>query len=131
MALDPCCDRISGGLVYISVGDKRFEGAGDVRIFPRTVAREASASSGGRLVVVERAVPARVILDMVRLCDADGLDLYDQRCDIDVTVVEKSRGVRHLFTKSAAVGEPEENLSTGVLSGVEFSTDQYTKSTVT
>jgi hypothetical protein len=126
MAGTACCDVIIGGEIYIVVGDQRFEAMGDVTITPASVEREANASSGGRLVVTETARPARATITFANLCDADPVAIFNARCHVDVTVIEKSRGFRHLFTKSAVVGTPEINLSTGEVSGIEIATDNYT-----
>lgn len=122
---DVCCDTIVGGRVYVSNGDSRWEATGDVTIMPRTVERTADASSGGRMFVTEKAVPARARMDFLNYCNADPLDLFDARCHVDVTIVEMDRGFRHLFTKAAIVGNIEKNLSTGVVTGIEIATDRY------
>jgi len=125
--MDPCCDTVIGGEIYVVAGDKRYEGMGDATILPASVERTAAASSGGRLVVTEAAVPATARIDFANLCDADPLELQTLRCKVDVTVVEKSRGFRHLFTQAVIVGRPEVNLATGVVSGLEIASDQYSR----
>lgn len=126
--MDPCCDRIIGGEVYISVGDVTFQAMGDVTISPTTSVREAMATAGGMTVITSRSKSATFSMDLANLCgDSDPMMLWESRCNVDVTVVEKSRGIRHLFTKSSIVGEPSINLSTGVLSGLQGATDNYSR----
>lgn len=124
---DACCNTIIGGLVELIVGDKTYQALGDVTISPMTVEREAGATSGARLTVTEKAKPATAAMNFANLCLADPMELFDMRCRVDVTVVEKSRGFRHLFSASAVVGTPEINLSTGELSGLQIATDSYTR----
>lgn len=123
---DPCCDVFVGGIIFVSVGDQRFEGMGEAKIRPRTVERTAGATEGGRLWVTEKAVPAQAELNFVNLCDADPLDLFDARCGIDVTIVDQTRGFRHLFSQSVVVGTPEINVTTGEVSGLKIASVHYT-----
>lgn len=125
-----CCDDVVGGMVYITVGSLRFEGMGEAKIDPRTVERTAEASAGGRLVVTERAKPAMAEVSFVNHCDADPVDLFDLRCHVDVTVVELSRGFRHLFTSASVVGTPQINLATGEVSGLRIAAIQYNRVSV-
>jgi hypothetical protein len=123
---DPCCERIIGGLVYFSVGDARFEATGDVTIEPATVERTGEATAGGRTYVTEKAKPARFSCDFANICgNADPMILWDARCNVNITVVEHSRDIRHLFTNTTVVGTPSINLSTGIVAGLQGVTDQY------
>ena len=123
---DACSERIIGGEVYISVGDTIFEAMGDVTIDPTTIEREASAS--GKTVVTEKSKPARFSCDLSNISgQRDPMILWDARCAVDVTVVEKGRGIRHLFTNCTIVGSPSINLSTGTVSGLEGVTDSYSR----
>lgn len=124
---DACCNTIIGGEVYIVQGDRRFEALGDVTLNTTQVARTGKTTSAGRLVVTEESRPARAKITFANHCDADPLELFDMRCSVNVTVVEKSRGFRHLFTNASLVGDPENNLSNGEVSGIEIVTDAYAK----
>lgn len=125
---DVCCDDIVGGEVYITWGDKRYEAIGDVNILPARISREANATQGGRMYGVETPQLARVRLSaLANHCDADPMELFGARCKADITVVEKSRGFRHLFTESLCVGEPDINLVTGEVTGMEFASDSYSR----
>lgn len=124
---DQYADDIVGGEVYIIVGDRRFEGMGDAKIQPRRREMTAGASSGGRLYGTEKAQPARAEISFVNHANADPLDVFDLRAHVDVTFVEKSRGIRHLFTKSLIEGTPEINLATGEVTGLRIATDQYSR----
>lgn len=124
--MDACAKRITGGLVVIEKGDIRWEATGDVTIQPSTTEREAAATAGGVVYVTERAVPATFAMDLLNLPDdRSPMALFDERCDLNITVFEKSRGIRHLFTDASIIGRPEVNLSTGVVSGISGVTDQY------
>lgn len=125
---DACCDTIVGGQIYITVEDKIFEATGDVEIDPSRTEREAGVSANGRLSVTERAVPQMARITFLNFCgDSDPMQLWNYRCNMDITVVEASRGIRHLFTKASVVGKPTKNLSNGQVSGMEFATDKYSQ----
>jgi hypothetical protein len=127
-----CCSEVIGGEVYIfanftqSGGSEYYEALGDVRIQPARIERTAGSSSAGRIWVTEAARPIRAIMSFVNRCDQNPVRLYCERCLVDITVVEKSRGFFHSFTQSLIVGAPEINLSTGEISGIEIVTDDYT-----
>ena len=132
MAHDICCSEIIGGEVYIvanfSEGSAYYEALGDVRIQPARIERTAGSSSGGRIWVTEVSRPIRAILSFVNRCDQNPVRLYCERCLVQITVVEKSRGFFHQFSNSLIVGTPEINLSTGEISGIEIVTDEYSMS---
>jgi hypothetical protein len=122
---NPNATRVIGGQVYVTQGTNRFELMADATIEPAGVEREASSSAGGRLVVTEKAVPCRAKLEFANFADADPMNLWNLQDQFNITIVEKTRGVRHLFTNASAVGKPEKNLATGVVTGVEIATDNY------
>ena len=123
-----CSERIIGGEVYISVGDTIFEAMGDVTINPTTIERTAAATAGGKTVVTEQSKPATFSCDFANISgNRDPMILWEARCNIDVSVVEKGRDVRHLFTNCTIVGNPSVNLSTGALTGIEGATDNYSR----
>lgn len=125
---DPCCDRIIGGEIYITVGDRVFEAIGDVEIDPTRVEREANATANGRFYAIARAVPQMARITFANFCgDSDPMQMWDIACDMDITIVEKTRGIRHLFTRASVVGKPTQNLSTGQVSGMKIATDQYSR----
>lgn len=131
MPQDPCCADIVGGEVYINAyfpsgGSARYEGLGDVRIQPQKTARASGASSAGRIWVTEAARPVRALLSFVNRCDFDPRRLWTERCRLNVTIVEKSRGFWHQMTRCVVVGDMEINLSTGEISGMEVVSDDYT-----
>lgn len=125
-----CCSEVVGGEVYIvahfsGTDSSYYEALGDVRIQPSRVERTAGASSGGRVWVTEVSRPMRVILSFINRCDTNPMRLYCERCQIGITVFEKSRGFMHQFNDCLIVGAPEVNLSTGEISGIEIVTDDY------
>lgn len=122
---DACCNVIIGGKVYITVGSSRWEVNGDVTIEPDDVAREPSMSAGGKLQVVERAMPQTATMDLSNFCKQDPKELWDLRCLVDVAVVEQSRKFVHFFSEAAIVGRRSLNLNTGVMSGLQIATDNY------
>lgn len=125
--MDPCCNQVVGGKVYVSADDQRWEASGDVTIEPSNVSRELGATPSGRLTVVETAKPFRATLDMFNFCKNDPLELFKRRCGLNFTVVEKSRGFMHLFTNASVGGTPSINLQSGVISGIEIASDQYSR----
>lgn len=124
MALDPCCNQIIGGEVFISAttpnGPWKGEGFGEIRIQPSGVERTAGASSGGSIWVVETARAPRAVLSFVNRCKSDPMELFKGRCQLDVVFIEKGRGITHEFTDALTVGNPEINLQTGEVSGIEI-----------
>lgn len=137
MASDVCCNEIIGGEILIRVTrglggaespTAEYEALGNVRIQPKKIARTAGASSAGSLWVVEESRPVRVLMSFVNRCRADPSFLWDARCGLTITVVEKSRGVAHILTNAVVVGDPYEvNLNTGEVTGVELVADRYDK----
>lgn len=123
MAAD-CCDDLVGGMVYLTVGDKRYEGSGEATLRNLSgVERTATASSGGRMVLTEVARLPEIEMSFINHCDAEPRDLYDLRCKVDVTFVEDSRGFRHYFSQASISGTYEYNTATGVVSGMRIVCD--------
>jgi hypothetical protein len=135
MALDPCCDVIIGGEIYITAvfngpgaaggqgqggGAGRYEAMGEVRIQPSALERTAGASSAGAVWVTEVSRPVRAILTFANRCSNNPMRMYCERCKIHIDIVEKSRGVTHSMTDCVTVGLPEVNLNTGEISGIEI-----------
>jgi len=137
--VNPCCNDVIGGEVYItakfsSVGASgggiqgnfvTYEGIGEIRIQPSKVTRTAGATSGGRLWVTEAARPVRALMTFANRCEQDPMRLFMERCEIAITIVEKSRGFWHFLTRAVIVGDPEKNLSTGEITGMEIAADNY------
>jgi hypothetical protein len=129
---DPCCNDIIGGEIFLTArfpdgGVGHYEGLGDIQIDTSQMRRNDGASSGGSLWVTEVPMPARVIMTFVNRCNSNKrpMRLFHARCRVDVTVVEKSRGLQHDFIGCAIVGMPRQNLSNGEVSGMEIVTDTY------
>jgi hypothetical protein len=122
---DRCCDQIVGGHVYVVLGDMRFDVAGETILRPGGSEREAFASSGGRMYGIERAVLTEAEITFLNACDADPDLIWNARCKAQVTIVEDSRGYRHMFTDAMIVGRPEKNLQTGEVTGMRITTDRY------
>lgn len=136
MALPDCCDDIVGGEVYIKAtfsgpvfggaggsggqAPLHYEGFGEVRIQPSRVTRASGASSGGAIWITETARPAKVLLSFINRCSNDPMQLFMQRCQVSISVIEKSRGFTHLFTDAHVTGDVEKNLSTGEITGIEL-----------
>lgn len=136
MALPECCDDIVGGEVYITaqfggaVGPGggpgsgqapiQYEGFGEVRIQPSRVLRASGASSGGAIWITETARPAKVLLSFINRCQHDPMLLFMQRCQVNITVHEKTRGFIHIFNEAHVTGDVEKNLATGEITGIEL-----------
>jgi hypothetical protein len=127
---DRCADRIVGGKVYIQSGSQRWESSGDVTIEPTNSERDINSTGSGRLAMVERAKPFRATMDLFNFVTGDPLDLYNLRCDANVTVVEDSRGFMHLFSGAGIGGTPSLNISTGVMSGIAIGSDVYSRNEI-
>jgi hypothetical protein len=132
MAYDPCCTTVIGGEVYIdaefkgpdtgfgSKGTAQYQALGEVRLQPASIERTAGAASAGQVWVTEASRPIRAVLSFINRCNPNPMRLFCERCNIDVTIVEKSRGVTHLLTECIVVGSPEINFATGEISGMEI-----------
>jgi len=125
MALDPCCDTIIGGEIYITAtfnsgGATRYEALGETRIQPSAIERTAGASSAGTVWVTEASRPVRALLTFANRCSHNPMRMYCERCRVSIDIVEKSRGVTHSLTDCVIVGLPEINLATGEISGIEI-----------
>lgn len=138
---DPCCDDVIGGEITITArfgaggaagaaggasnNTETYEGMGEVRLQPSKVSRASGASSGGTVWITESARPIRLIMNYVNRCSKDPMRIFMERCQMDITVVEKSRAVWHFLTGALAVGDVEKNLSTGEISGMEIVAQKY------
>jgi hypothetical protein len=141
MALPECCDDIVGGEVYITAqfggavgpgggpgseqAPVQYEGFGEVRIQPARVTRASGASSGGAIWITETARPSKVIMSYINRCAHDPMQLFMQRCLVNVSVVEKTRGFTHIFNEAHITGDVEKNLTTGEISGMEIVGGSY------
>lgn len=115
-----CCDDVIGGEYFVKMGGARYEGMGALTIRPAGRERTAAATAHGEIVITEEAIPVTARLDFANKCNADPKDLWEQRCSFDVTFVEASRDLAHMFSKAYAVGTPEIDVTTGLVSGIEF-----------
>lgn len=133
--IEACCNDIIGGEVYITARFRggtgtqgnfvTYEGIGEIRLQPSKVSRASGATSAGRIWVTEAARPVRAIMTYANRCDADPMRLFMERCDLDITIVEKSRGIWHYMMRAIVSGDVEKNLSTGEISGIEIIADNY------
>src|SRR5580765_163467 len=140
MALPECWHDIVGGELYITAqfagvtgigggggqggGDQnapvQYEGFGEVRIQPARVTRASGASTGGAIWITETARPAKIIMSYINRCAHDPMQMFMQRCLVNISVVEKTRGFTHLFSAAHITGDVEKNLTTGEISGIEI-----------
>lgn len=125
-----CCDVITGGRIVIRTSDgKTFEGYGDCEIEPRNINRKADATSSGRMSVQIEPKLFICKIPFANLCDADPLDLFDQSCKVNVTVLEVDRGFSHMFTAASIIGTPRLNAMQGKIENMEIHTDKYQRIT--
>ncbi len=115
-----CCDDVIGGEFFIMVNGVRYEGMGSLTIQQSGRERTAEATAHGELAITEKAQPIRARVDFANRCNADPRDIWQERCKMKITFVEKTRGFSHLFSAGYAVGNPELDLSTGLVTGIEF-----------
>jgi hypothetical protein len=121
---DDCCGRIIGGLVTLRADDKTYEITGDITIDWGGEEREASSTASGATVITVKPMPVRLTMDIANICgDSHPRNLWLLKCKAQVTVVEKSRGIRHLLTNASIVGSPKGNKMTGVVTGIEIVCD--------
>lgn len=123
--MDDIARDIIGGEVYFVVGDKRYESMADVKIRPRRRELTAGATSAGRMYGTEKARLVEAEITFANHGDAVPMEVFDLR-RANITIVEKSRNVRHLMTDALVVGTPDQNLQTGEVTGISFATDKYT-----
>lgn len=116
---DECCGRIIGGLITLRADDKTFEITGDATLEPGGEEREASSTGSGKTVITIKPMPVRFTMDLANVCgDSHPNNLFKVKCGAKVTIVEKSRGVRHLMTNASVVGGQSNNLTNGSCSGL-------------
>lgn len=120
-----CCDRIVGGRVFLSRGDKQYEATGDFTIEAANVERTGAATASGRAMYTVASKLFKFSCDFANFCDGDPHELFADPCGFNATVVEKDRGFRHLFTNCMMTGTPSTNLSSGVIAGLAGESDQY------
>jgi hypothetical protein len=119
-------DRTLGGKFYASIGGQRFEAVGELTLKRAQKKVEGKTSSNGFFYTTEEAMPASAKCKFLRKSAGDPMVFFNATAPFDMTFVEASRGVRHQFTQATAVGEPEENITTGEVDGIEIMTDRYT-----
>lgn len=122
--MDDIARDIIGGEVYFVIGDKKYESMADVKIRPRRRELTAGATSAGRMYGTEKARLVEAEITFPNHGDAPPMSVFDLR-RASVTIVEKSRNVRHLLTDALVVGTPDQNLQTGEVTGISFATDKY------
>jgi hypothetical protein len=132
MAYDPCCTTVIGGEVFINAefkgpgtgnqsgGHAQYQALGEVRLQPAAIERTAGAASAGQVWITEASRPIRAVLSFVNRCNPNPMRMFCERCSINITIVEKSRGIEHLLTSCITVGAPEINFATGEISGMEI-----------
>lgn len=133
MPLPDCCDEIIGGEVYITAkfssgqnqAPMRFEGMGEIRLQPSRVTRASGASTGGTIWVTETARAPKILMSFINRCEHDPMLLFMQRCRVEITLVEKTRGFVHLMSDAHITGDPEKNLATGEITGIEIVSQTY------
>lgn len=124
---DECCDTFVTGFFHLQIGDKRYSVSGAARIRPGYVERATGAASDGRMWATETPVLSEADLVFMNFCDADPLEIFAQRCKIQATFVEDSRGFRHYFTDAVAAGRPEIDFANGQVSNISIRTDKYSR----
>lgn len=123
MAVD--IDRTLGGTFYAQVGGQTFQIAGECTIEPSMENRTGKSTSGGKMYVTVEPEPARAKCKFLNYVVGDPMALFRLRDDVNITFVEKLRGIRHLFTSASVVGRPSKNLQNGECDGIEIVTDKY------
>ena len=121
--MSKCCN-IVGGRIEFRADGKIYETEGDVVLYPAGETREARATNTGRPVVAVTPAPYRAEITFTRACGADVMELW-KGCDLNVTITEADRGIRHYLTQAALSGEPKVNLTNGSVEGVEVVANQY------
>lgn len=115
-----CCDDVIGGEYFVKINGTRYEGMGALTIRSAGRERNAEATAHGEIAITEKAKEVRARLDFANRCSADPKDIWEERCAFPVTFVEKSRGFEHIFSSAYSVGEPELDVTTGLVTGIEF-----------
>jgi hypothetical protein len=120
MKEDFCCDTTLGGEYYLKARGLTYEGIGDLTLLTAPIEKTANATANGGMYTTHKAKLVTAKVTFANRCKADPMKLHSENCPIDVVFVEKSRGIRHLFTQAVIVGNPEINASTGEVSGIEI-----------
>lgn len=140
MAGADCCDVIIGGRVEVRTypsatgsgalqnnRSRIFYGIGDARIQPQMFEKTAGMTNNGKLWVTVAPRAARLLMDYSNDCKSNIWDMIDPKieCKMTVMVWELDRNVIHQLRNASIVGFAELNLSTGIITGLEFASSQY------
>lgn len=137
-----CCDVVIGGRVEVRMhqsalggGDNAgkheriYYGIGDARVQPQMFERGAGMTNNGKMWVTVTPRLARLVMDYTNDCSSDIWDLIDPKieCKLTFLITELDRGIVHRFRNASMIGFAEINLQSGVISGLEVVSGEYSR----
>lgn len=120
----------AGGRVSIVIGGVVYSARGEVTINKSGITTTVGTNQDGSLYKTVAPKPKTAKFTFDRFTSGSGQVLrFDDRVmlmnNLAATFIEQDTGVTHLLTNGTFVGDPEENLGSGEVSGVEFAAEKY------
>jgi hypothetical protein len=120
----------SGGRVSTVIGGVAYSARGEIKLDPSNISVAAGTNQDGTLyrTVAPKARTAEVSFD--RFVDNNGRPMkWDEslmlKINLGFTFIEQDTGVTHLLSGGFFTGNPQENTSTGEISGLGVAAEKY------
>lgn len=124
---DDCCNSF-GGTIYIEADGTRLTPAeGDITLMPTTQETEPLTNQDGSTSYKVTPRSPRAEMSFRDSCGFDW-DALMRKCKLNVTIVEHTNNIQHLFTGTRFVGRPSINRSSGEVTGLSIEGGVYQKS---
>ncbi|HEU4806260.1 MAG TPA: phage tail tube protein [Nitrobacter sp.] len=120
----------SGGRVSTVIGGVAYSARGEIKLDPSNMTVAAGVNQDGTVyrTVGPKARTAEISFD--RFVDNNGFPMkWDesvlQQVNLGFTFIEQDTGVTHLLSGGFFTGSPQENTSTGEISGLGIAAEKY------
>jgi len=119
-----------GGRVSIVLDGIKYSARGELTINPSRISVEVGANRDGSIYKTTTPQPVRAECSFNRLVDVNGTPLkWDEslmlRNNIPITFIEQDTGFTRLISNGTFVGDPQENLATGEVTGVSLAGETH------
>jgi hypothetical protein len=119
------CESQFGGRVSLKIGSLQLKPTeADIRLKTSQVSVEARANQDGSACYIVKPMLVSAEFTFRRPLDVSWTDTM-LLCSIDGTIVEEDNGRTHLFTGTRFIGDPDENITNGEVSGLKIEGGRY------
>jgi hypothetical protein len=121
----------SGGRVSTVIGGIAYSARGEIRLDPANVTVAAGVNQDGTLyrTVAPKARTAEISFDRFVSVENGQPMKWDEslmmQVNLGFTFIEQDTGVTHLLSGGFFTGNPQENTSTGEISGLGIAAEKY------